>query len=148
MDENFHKFTSVFAEINHSMHRLKTECMAEFGLKSSHLLCLYYLYNESPLCTTELIKLCCEDKGSISRTVKELKEKGYIVSRNTLTNIYRVPIVLTQKGQETGEKLTEKIDSVMSKTSLGITNEEMTVMYKALKTIAENLNKIHKPDTF
>lgn len=145
MDKQIYKFTSVFTEIGHNVHRIKTECMAEFGLKSSHLFCLYYLYNNSPLCTTELLKLCCEDKGSLSRTIKYLKENGYIVSRNSLTNIYRVPLTLTEKGMNTGEKITKKISALFPLANSGISNEEKESMYKTLEKISTNLNKINVP---
>ena len=148
MDEKFHHFMSVIYEINHLMHSLKTECMAEFGLKSSHLLCLYYLYNNSPLCTTKLIKLCCEDKGSISRTVKDLKEKGYIVSHAYLTNVYRAPLVLTEKGEQTGKIITEKINSVTNEISQNLTSDEASCMYSSLEKITKSLEKVSTHNTF
>ena len=43
MDERFQKFTLLLTAVGRSIHRIKTEEMARFNLKSSHVSCLYYL---------------------------------------------------------------------------------------------------------
>ena len=41
--ERFQTFTVLITSINRSIHKIKTEEMAEFNLKSAHVNCLYYL---------------------------------------------------------------------------------------------------------
>ena len=54
--------------------------MTEFGLKGTHVMCLFFLHHTPEgLTAAQLCQLCAEDKAAISRTIATLKEKGYIV---------------------------------------------------------------------
>ena len=59
---------------------VKNQEMAEYGLRSTHISCLYYLYTAKGLTATELCEKCEEDKASVSRAVDYLKENGYVTS--------------------------------------------------------------------
>ena len=76
MEERFETFTALIASINHGIRKLKTEIMAEFDLKSTHLYCLYYLYKSGSLTAKELCDMCAEDKALISRSIKLLEHYG------------------------------------------------------------------------
>ena len=82
LEARFESFTALIAginhSINHSIRKLKTEVMAEFDLRSTHLYCLYYLYRDCELTPGELCELCSEDKAAISRSLKYLEERGCI----------------------------------------------------------------------
>ena len=70
MEERFETFTVLINQISRSIHQLKSAEMAEFELRSSHVSCLYYLYQMKTLTAKELCDICAEDKANISRTVK------------------------------------------------------------------------------
>ena len=46
MEEKFHTFSLLMANINRSIRRIKSEETAKFDLKGPHASCLYYLYKE------------------------------------------------------------------------------------------------------
>ncbi len=142
MQERFKAFTVLIAKINRNIRRIKTEEMVEFGLKSPHVSCLYYLYTEGPLTPKELCVFCDEDKGALSRSVEFLENKGYVVSSNSSVKRYKTPISLTETGKELGKIIHDKIDRVLSVSSEGLTEEERAIMYKGLAQISDNLQTI------
>ncbi len=142
MQERFQAFTVLIAGINRSIHRIKTEEMSEFQLRSSHVSCMYYLYKAESLTAREICDLCDEDKANISRAVKFLEEKGYVISESSSKKRYQTPLSLTESGKEIGGKIVEKIDKVLAASSEGLTDEERAIMYKGLQIINKNLNKL------
>ena len=76
--ERFKTFTLLVSNINRSIRKIKNEEMAEFGLKSPHVSCLYYLYTEESLTAKELADICDEDKAALSRSIVALEKLGYI----------------------------------------------------------------------
>ena len=67
MEERFKTFTVLITNIARSIHKIKTEEMSEFKLKSSHVSCLYYLYKEQSLTAKEL----CEQ---LEEHIKKMEE--------------------------------------------------------------------------
>jgi len=142
MEERFNTFTVLISNINRCIHRIKTEEMAEFELKSSHVSCLYYLYKTESLTAKELCDICKEDKANISRSIKYLESKGYLVCDSKAQKRYQSPLKLTENGREIGRRIAAKIDSILNKTGNGISNEAREIMYTALSAISDNLENI------
>ena len=44
MEERFQAFTVLVSNLNRCIYKIKTEEMAEYNLKSSHVSCIYYIY--------------------------------------------------------------------------------------------------------
>ena len=142
MEERFQAFTVLITGISRSIHRIKTEEMSEFELRSSHVSCLYYLYKKGSLTAREICDLCEEDKANISRAVKYLEEKGYVFCESEEKKRYQSPLCLTDSGKEIGKAIVEKIDRVLDVASRGLTDEERAVMYKGLAVVNKNLNEL------
>lgn len=142
MEERFQLFTVLIAGISRSIYRIKTEEMSEFELRSSHVSCLYYLYKRGSLTAREICDLCAEDKANISRAVKLLEEKGYVVCDSSGGKRYQSPLSLTESGKEIGKNIVEKIDRVLGVASEGLTEEERKIMYKGLSVVNKNLNML------
>ena len=142
MEERFQLFTTLVANINRSIRKIKTEEMSEFNLKSVHVSCVYYLYREGQLTVSQLCDVCEEDKANISRSVEHLEECGYIVSRPKDTKRYKSPIELTESGREIGKIIENKIDKILSRSSAGLPEEDREILYRGLGIICENLQKI------
>ena len=142
MEKRFETFTLLISSINRAIQKIKTEEMAEFDLKSSHVSCLYYLYKENSLTARDLCEMCGEDKANISRSTKYLEEHGYLVCESTVQKRYLSPLCLTDKGREVGRSLVERLDGILDGASRGLTEEERLIMYRSLALINENLNKI------
>ncbi len=142
MDERFQKFTVLVTTVGRCIHRIKTEEMAEFDLKSSHVSCLYYLYKSEPLTAKELCEICEEDKSNVSRAVRYLEEAGYLACHAKHQKRYSSPIVLTEKGREIGARIACKIDSIIERASEGLDEERRTVFYQTFARIMQNLQSI------
>ncbi len=139
--DRFQMFTVLIAKIARYIHKIKTLEMAEFGLKSWHLSCLYYLYCLGSLTAKQLCSICQEDKASISRAIEFLKNNGYVVC-STDGKRYNSLFTLTKKGYDVGERLAKKINDILSEAGEGISETERTLMYDSLKKISDNLQKI------
>ena len=142
MEARFEMFTGLVAKANRYIHKIKSEEMAEYNLKSSHVSCLYYLYNVPTLTAKELCDLCGEDKANISRTLKFLETEGYIFCQTKAQKRYQSPLSLTEKGELIGKGLAEKIDRILINASEGLTEENRKIFYQSLALICNNLEKI------
>ena len=142
MENRFKLFTVLNSKINRCIRKIKTDEMAEFELKSTHVSCLYYLYVEDTLTAKELCDICDEDKAAISRSIDFLENSGYLKCDSKTVKRYKSPIELTEKGKLVAKKISEKIDRVLDEASVGLTEENRVVFYQSLSLISENLEKI------
>ena len=142
MEERFKTFTVLIASISSSIRKIKTEEMSEFNLKSPHVSCLYYLYKESTLTAKQLCDICEEDKANISRSIEYLEANGYLRCNSKTQKRYKSPLVLTEKGQEVGAIICEKIDRILEMASIGLSEENRIIFYESLSLINDNLKKI------
>lgn len=142
MQNRFETFTLMISKINRAIQKIKTEEMAEFNLKSSHVSCLYYLYKEKSLTARDLCEICGEDKANISRSIKYLETNGHLVCESTAGKRYLSALSLTEKGREVGMHIVGKIDNILDFTSMGISDSDREVMYRCLMLISENLENI------
>ena len=79
MKERFETFTIQIAKISRNIRRIKHEEMKKYNLKSLHVSCLYYCFqNNGKLTATKLCEVCDEDKASVSRAIEYLEVNGYL----------------------------------------------------------------------
>ena len=138
MIQRFDAFVSGITSCYKYIQRIKSMEMTEFGLKGTHVMCLYYLrQNPAGLTASQLCGLCAEDKAAISRTVSELRSQGYITSLSQ--KAYRAMLTLTSAGQEIARKFDSLIEGWVTTGGDGLSDEERSDFYKVLSTIADNL---------
>ena len=138
MIQRFDAFVSGITSCYKYIQRIKSLEMTEFGLKGTHVMCLYYLrQNPAGLTASQLCGLCAEDKAAISRTVSELRSQGYISSLSQ--KAYRAMLTLTSTGQEIARKFDHLIEGWVATGGDGLSDEERSDFYKVLSTIADNL---------
>ena len=143
MISRYSKFTTLISNINRSINHIKTEEMQQFGLKSFHVSCLYYINKfEDGLTATELCNLCEEDKGAISRSIDFLVQHGFVQYDNDDNKKkYRAKIHLTLTGKEVAKRVNTITEKAVEIGSTGLTDNERETMYKCLEIISNNLNK-------
>ena len=105
MKERFQTFTVLIAKISRNIKKIKNQEMAAYGLRSTHVSCLYYLYSASSLTATELCERCEEDKATISRALDFLEAREFITCPSRAAKRYKSPLLLTPKGKEAGKKI-------------------------------------------
>ena len=144
MQERFETFTVLINRISRNIRKIKNQEMAEYGLRSAHVSCLYYLYSGNGTTATDLCERCEEDKATISRALDYLEKNGYLTCESKSAKRYKSPLILTDKGNEAGKKIAAKIDGVLDAVSEGLTEAERIAFYRSLSIISESLENISK----
>ena len=139
MKERFETFTVLIAKINRNIRKIKNQEMAEYGLRSAHISCLYYLYSAESLTATELCERCEEDKATISRALDFLEEKEFIKCESKNIKRYNAPLYLTEKGMEVGKKIADKISYILDEICIDLTEDERIEFYRSLSVISDSL---------
>ena len=122
------------------IQRIKTQEMAELGLKGTHMTCLFFLsQNPEGMTAAQLCHLCDEDKAAISRTLAELETKGYLRTQPMSGKKYRAVVQLTEAGFRTAQHMDGMIEDWVSIGGAGLTDEERADFYRVLEKIAVNL---------
>ena len=144
MQERFETFTVLINRISRNIRRIKNQEMAEYSLRSVHVSCLYYLYTNKGATATDLCERCEEDKATISRAVDYLETNGFLFCESKSTKRYKSPLILTDKGNEAGEKIADKINCVLNAVSGGLTEEERVAFYRSLSIISDSLETVSR----
>ena len=142
MQERFETFTVLINRLSRNIRKIKNQEMAEYGLRSAHVSCLYYLYRADSLTATDLCERCEEDKATISRALEYLETNDYLTCSSKNAKRYKTPLLLTEKGEKVAKKIADKIDDVLEISSTSLTDEERTAFYRSLSIISENLNAV------
>lgn len=143
MEQRYQTFTGLILNISRCIQKIKNEEMLALGLKGKQVQCLFSLYQASDGASlTELCELCDEDKGAMSRTVKELAEKGLVYVAEKEDQKYRNPIKLTATGQAAAKVVVDKIAAMVDTGSNGISDAERDTLYQTLTQISGNLTQI------
>lgn len=141
MQERFETFTVLINRISRNIRRIKNQEMQEYGLRSVHVSCLYYLYTAKGLTATDLCERCEEDKATISRALDFLESNGYLFCESKSAKRYKSPLVLTEKGLLAGKKIADKIDGVLEAVSVGLSDDERVEFYRCLSIISESIER-------
>ena len=144
MQERFETFTVLINRISRNIKKIKNQEMAEYNLRSAHVSCLYYLYMHKGATATDLCERCEEDKATISRALDYLENDGFITRNPERTKRYNSPLTLTDKGNEAGEKIADKVSNVLNAISGGLTEEQRVEFYRSLSIVSESLETVSK----
>ena len=142
MQERFETFTVLINRISRDIRKIKNQEMAVYHLRSAHVSCLYYIYSLDGVTSAELCEHCEEDKATISRALDYLEANGFVLRDSDRTKRYRSPLRLTERGQDAGKRIAEKIDTVLDTVSRTLTDEERAAFYRSLSAISRSLDAI------
>jgi DNA-binding MarR family transcriptional regulator len=146
MEERFELFTALITKISRSIKKIKNQEVEEYGLRSPHVSCLYYLYITDGLTATELCERCEEDKATVSRSLDYLETNGYILYESKSAKRYKSPLYLTEQGRMVAAKVAAKISRVLDDVSAAMTEEERVAFYRSLAMISDSLEACIKSD--
>lgn len=142
MEERFETFTVLINRISRNIRKIKNQEMAEYGLRSAHVSCLFHLGLADGLTATDLCERCEEDKATISRAVEYLEAEGYLVCASRGGKRYKSALTLTEKGRTVARRIAEKIDGVLEEVGGGLTEEERVAFYHSLAVISDQLDRV------
>lgn len=132
-------FINLVAGASRSITKLKSGYMADYGLGSTHTMCLRKLHaSNDGLTRTQLSEYCELDKAQVSRIIAELSEKNCVKECYARSG-YKRKIVLT----EHGERIAEDIDRIMLDVnhyvSGDIPNDQIEIFYRVFEQICDKL---------
>ncbi len=144
MEQRYATFSLLLINISRCVQKIKNVEMAKLGLKGNQVQCLFELYNTPEGASLmRLCEMCGEDKGMMSRTIKELTAKGLVYIDSSSERKYKNPIRLTEKGEQIAGTVAERITANLESGGLG-PDEERERFYRSLGVISENLTEICK----
>ena len=145
MIKRFEEFTSMVSFAYKYIIKIKSYEMKAFGLKASHVMCLFYIgKHDEGLTAGELGALCMEDKAAISKALAELKKQGLIVADDDHgTKVYRTKYFVTEKGAEVHKTISEFIVSTVEKVGEGLSVQEREDFYRSFAIILNNLQNYY-----
>lgn len=146
MIQRFQEFLTGITVCYKYIQRIKNAEMTEFGLKGTHVACMFYLaHNPEGLTAAQLCSLCAEDKATISRTVADLRARGYMEPMGEKN--YRAPLRLSGPGLEIARQMDPLITSWVEIGGDGLTEEQRETFYQTLALISHNLReKLEHPE--
>lgn len=96
----------------------------------------------SELTMTELVKLCCIDKSTVTKIVKKLLEEGYIEKRSD--SVRNFLLELTEHGKELNEQTLQAFKNLINSAKEYFSNEEI----QSLNSLLIKFLNISEDDIF
>lgn len=145
MIHRFERFSCAISEISRHWHKIAADEMEQYGLKGSHAVYLTAIYrHEEGLTAPQLCVLCGRDKSDVSRMMAIMEQKGLVHKEGIYQNGYGGVFQLTEQGKAAAEQVCRRASLAVELAGKALTDEQRTVFYEALETIAANLREISK----
>ena len=130
----FEQFSALMTSAAKSVSKLKAAQMDAFSLSGAHTNCLCRLHEAGSLTQGELTRLEQMDRSQVSRVLRDLAQKGYVVSDTQAG--YKRRYTLTPAGEQTAARVEAIILDINRD---AIPDADIEVFYKTLTTITQNL---------
>ena len=143
MLQRFEAFTKAVSTSYKCIQKIKKYEMDMYGLKGSHVMCLFALgQNKDGLSAVELCNTCNLDKAAVSRILPALQEEGYIYQNKTDNRKYRIKHCLTEEGKKIADALNVLITNIVDRCGRGLTVPERINFYSSFEVITKNLAEV------
>lgn len=144
MRERFGIFNFKISFLHKCIKSLEADAAAKFGIKGVHMFWIYSLYGQpNGLTASEIAKKNSINRSLVSREIQKLSKASIVYFANdTAESRYNVRILLTDKGREVAQEIRRMGMQIQAATSLGISEEEISVFYSVLERMAENLGNV------
>lgn len=141
-DSRFEMFVGLTGNAIKSIQRIKTQKMKKYGLGSAHTNCICRLESagERGLTQMELVHQEMIDPSQISRVLRELMEKGYVVLDGE-EGKYRRRYSLSGAGVEIALEIRAIIEEINRFVSRDLPMKDIEVFYKTFGAICSSLNE-------
>lgn len=144
--DGFIRFSVATDKILKKIQKYKNDQLAEFQLRSMHLMFLYCLAkSDDGMTAGELAKSCSVDKAFISRISAELRDLGYVdydPNNNDDSSRYKKRLSLTDKGHKVMIAVNEKVRNAVEQISAGISPMQLETFYRVLDVMDNNLDSL------
>lgn len=143
MIDRFEKFSLAISEISRYWHKIATEELKQYGLKSSHATYLTTMSRfPDGITAPRLAELCGKDKADVSRMMSIMDQKGLITKVGTHPKLYRGYLKLTEEGLTVARQIRKRAELAVERAGNGLTDEARAIFYDSLEIITRNLRHI------
>ena len=144
--ERFSPFVLFIERISKNIKRIADTKMEPYGLRSSHVMCIFQLAkSENGLTSTALADACGVDKAFISRITTELMEKKYIEKdEENAIGKYKTKLILTEKGKEINDIIVQNLEECFQEIDSNITSKKLNIFYEVLDKIDSGVADLTK----
>ena len=145
MIDRFGRFSLAIFEISKYWHKIASDALAVYGLKSSHALYLITIHKHPDGITIpQLCEECGKDKSDASRMISILEKKGFVKKQEVNGSRYRGVLVLTDEGKAIAQQVSDLASRMVETASQDLTDEMRDNLYRSLDSIIVNLRLISK----
>ena len=142
--DRFEQFNQMLASAAKSLQRIKQKHMEKYGLTSTHTICLRLLFeNPDGLTKKEISDNCDVDKAQITRIIKDLLSKGYVIE-DEADKAYNHKFFLTEEGMRITDEINSLVLKVNDYVSGSIPKTDIDSFYDTFDTINKNLHNAEK----
>ena len=143
-EERFEQFSSLISGIYRDIQKLKTKWTEPLGLKAVHIFWVYLLKNHPEgLNASELSRHSQSNRSLVSREIQELIDLGYVqTEKGTRQRRYGQKLMLTEKGLQIAQRISEASLSIQKQVNAGIPEEDLIVLYRTLGILMENFHRL------
>lgn len=119
-------------------HIFMNRSLTSTDITSNENYLLMYLYSNNEITQDDISDFFKIDKGSISKTISSLEEKGYL--ERTINHVNRRSniVAITEKGRTTFEETSKILDEWHQSILSGISKEEIDTVTRVIETMAKN----------
>ena len=134
----FEKFSLLIYGIHKCINKLKVDRVPELGIKSVHIFWMYQLKGHPEgLTASKIAAASMIDRSLVSREIEALREAGYVAMKSSGRRY-----VLTERGMELADRITDIVLEVQKSVDCGITEEELVSFYATLEKLHDNFVKV------
>ena len=143
MINRFGRFSLAIFEISKYWHKLASNALAVYGLKSAHAMYLTAIYKHPDGITIgRLCEECGKDKSDASRMISILEKKGFVRKQEVNGSRYGGVLLLTDEGNAIAKQVSELAARMVEEASRDLTEDMRENLYQSLDSITINLRKI------
>ena len=147
---NFNAVAIRFSNIERVLNDIKSELMAKYGLRHTHLIGMVRIdQSEDGLTPTEISKICDFDKAFVSRITSELIQKNIIKINDKFNDgrKYKQKFILDTAGVVIMDEINEIMKKVSEKALEGIPVDELKIFKSVLFSISDKIDLISREFT-
>lgn len=140
MIQRFETFTSSISVIHRHIQKIERDEMERYGLKGAYTQYLLAIAQRPQgITAAKLCEICDKNKAAVSRILTEMESAGLVLRSS---NPYKSLLTLTRKGTEAVEFVTDRCYTATMLAGQGLSDEDRSVFYAAMRLITSNLQKM------